>query len=336
MTATLSPVKGNPDEFSVALRHISKARPRVNVDAWTELDAALWWHKDYNPMASSTVSPSLILGLVARVFSGYYCKVQPVGNFLVAWAKKNALVAQTARSVNPIYLSMNRLCSLVHTGYAPTPKDGWDFHNERDTFASHLNPDSLYYCNRKTCKEPDSFLNGCVSETAFDHLLGKGYLVPWSSVEWGGLGTLMTVARNAWDTPYIYVRRERSHVKKPYVPYYVADAIGNLHRIVPQLLSGNQFQNQVKPLLRQHIAALETERLRFLGIVAMHSECDEYMGRWDYAFSTTAWLGESGEVRSTYQSYGPGYWGISHDVWQNLIDTEPDDLFPTIPDSNYQ
>ena len=335
MTATLAPVKCDPDEFSVALRHVSKARPRVNVDAWTELDAASWWYRDYKPTASSTVSPQTILGLVARIFHGHYCKVRPIGNFFTAWANRRPSFSQTASFSNPVCLSMNRLCGLVHVGYAPNPEDGWNSEDERDTWVSQFSPGCLYYCNRKTCKETSSFLDGCMSETAFDRLLASGYLVPWSSVEWGGLGVLMTVARNALDTPYISVRRERSHVKKHYVPYHVADAIGNLHRIVPQLMAGYQFQNLVKPLLRQHIAALESERLRFLGIVAMLPDCNEYMRRWDFAFSASAWRGESGEIDSTYQNYGPGYWGVSHDVWQNLKDTEPSDLFPTIPSSKY-
>lgn len=337
MTTAIARPRCDPDEYAVAMKNISKARPRVNVDAWTEYDAAKWWYNDYDPDKPNALSPQLITGIVARLFVKHYHRVPPIGNFLVALRSNTAAYDGCFGQSNrpgPVAMRLNSLCSHVQTAYHPARPD-WDGTNDRQTCVSELeNPEG--YCHRKSCKEQHSFLQGCMRESAFERMLASGYLVPWHSVNWGGLGLLMTPVRHATDTPYIYIRRDRSHIKKNFVPYYVADAVGNLHRIVPSLMRGanDSFVNFAWSQIHAHVAALETERLRFHGVVAMHPDCEAIMQRWDYSFIQSCWM--FGTRSKVYNTFAPSWWEVDHQTWNKLDDSEPDDLFPEIPELQYE
>lgn len=339
MTTTITGFKCDTDEYSVAIRNISKARPRVNVDAWTEFDAAAWWYRDYNPDAHNALPPQLITGIVARLFVSRYHKMPPVGNFLVAATKVSRVLKMTRWDYegvpNPIVAAMglNDLVAMVQAAYSPR-RDNWNSGHDPIVAVYQLSEESTGYCHRKSCKEQHSYLGGCINERHFDRLIANGYLVPWHSVSWGGLGVLMTPARHAIDTPYTYVRRERSHVKINYVPYYVADGINNLHRMVPQLMQEQVFLEWAKGEVRKHVAALETERLRFHGVIAMHPECEKLMRQWDYSFACSCWM--FGKRDATYESYPPHWFGVDSGTYDKLQDTEPDDLFPKIPECQYE
>lgn len=338
MTTTITGFKCDTDEYGVAIRNISKARPRVNVDAWTEFDAAAWWYRDYNPDAHNAISPQLITGIVARLFVSRYHKMPPIGNFLVAAARESTVPPMIRREYEGmpdtivVSIGLNRLLELAQAAFSPR-RDDWSG-SDPISAVRQLHQDYIGYCHRKSCKEQHSFLGGCLNETYFDRLIANGYLVPWHSVSWGGLGVLMTPARHATDTPYIYVQRGRSHVKKNYVPYYVADGINNLHRMVPQLMQEPGFLEWAKGEVRKHVAALETERLRFHGVIAMHPECEKLMRQWDYSFACSCWM--FGRRDETYDSYPPSWFGVDSATLYKLQESEPTDLFPQISECQYE
>lgn len=276
--------------FETTLTNITKARPRVPVDTWTEADAAQFWIHDHDSTDINAVPPQIITAIVARLFVSYYRRVVPMARFFRVWMDEavNGFPCQRLhRHDRTVFLDWAFVANVAHAGRKSS--DLTDSTHCRGTGIEYIAESSIGYCHRKSCKHRDSMLRGCLFESAYLKLLQSGYLVPWSSVNWGGFATLFTPLRHCVRSPIISVRKERSHERKAVVPYWVADTFNNLHRIVPGLMMSHDFRSLVSRDLRTHVEAVFTERFRFSGVQSMSADYAEVMQRWDALWSIAAW-----------------------------------------------
>lgn len=291
--AMAQPPTAKPGVYSMTLENIGKSRPRVPVDTWTDNDAAAFWVSGYDPADPNAVPGSLVTALVARIFFDTYYRVPPMRRFfryLKELCKDDWGLVYPLHNVRGVWaqvgMSWQVVCAAMHRANRPKVANGYEVLN---TGLDAVAETSLGYCSRKSCKHRDSYLYGCLNERSFERLKGMGYLVPWSSVEWGGFATAFTPIRNCTKAPVLSVRRERSHVRANYVPYWVADQLNNLHRIVPQALLSDSFRTNVNKLLSSRIDALFTERFRFSSMHSIAANYDAVMQTWDSVFTQAAW-----------------------------------------------
>jgi len=198
----------------------------------------------------------------------------------------------------------------------------------------YLEEDSIGYCNRKTCKNRRSCLGGCIPARDYGVLKDCGLLVPWHEVRTDGITALFTPLRLAIDAPVISVRKDRSHTQVNYVPYHVAARINDWSRIIPAMLQQPWIIRTIKIDICPFLRHLRDERLRFYGIATMQGDVTAAMSRWDAAFTESAWLFGSRDD-DTYSSFQNGHWLVDDETHASLVDTEPTDLFPKIPDTKY-
>ena len=315
------------------MENIGKNRPRVDVDSWTEADAAEHWSPgygsgdDHNPLPASIVT-----GVVARLFAQEYFNCPPMAELLRQWQHEGRLAEPNNFRSPHQFLTTDK--TLVAQWMQAGDHPDFSKHPNAMPCVHWLNNATLGYCGRKTCTFRQSVLNGCMSEGAFVSLDSCGYFVPWSSVRWEGLSVLLPLMRQSLDTPYIAIRRERSHVKKPVVPYYIAETFNTLSRIVPQVMASTPFTNAVKNRLPVYLERIKTERLRFHAIVAMGSDPEKAMREWDNSFSVAAWDSKCGleDGPTPYDTANGALLGVDSDEHEKLIETVATDLFPTLPD----
>lgn len=292
LTMSPSPSTGQGGKvFQTTLQNITKARPRVPVDTWTEADAAQFWIHEYDPLDPNAVPPQIVTAIVARLFVSYYRRVVPMARFFRVWLDSATSYVNACQLLHrhdrTVFLDWAFVANVAHAG---RKSNGFNDSTQiRGTGIDHIAESSLGYCHRKSCKHKDSMLRGCLVESAYLRLLNSGYLVPWSSVNWGGFATLFTPLRHCVRGPIISVRKERSHERKPVVPYWVADTFNNLHRIVPSLMLSGEFRTLVNTAVRHHYEAVFTERFRFSGVQSMSADYAEVMRRWDILWTIAAW-----------------------------------------------
>lgn len=344
MTATLelqTPRKAQSQTFETALQNVTKVRPRFPVDTWNDADAAKFWLHDYDPADPNAIPPQIITGIVARLFVKHYLKVPPMGRVFRQWVKMANIgqvdVVETPAGGNyrtmppePIgsWESMARIFHLARRFKEPQDLEGC-----RNTGIDSICNDSdfLGYCNRKSCKYRDSLLTGCVRKPSFDALKSSGYIVPWSSVKWDGFGCLVTPLRKAHKAPVIVVRHDRKHTQEHWVPFWVADGLESLHRIVPNLMLSYEFRNLVSNTLRSKVEAVFSERFRFSAMLGIASDSNLAMWQWDLQFSTRVWDLGTDESPYEYVTFA----GLGQEYDDALRSTCPsvDDLFGTVSES---
>jgi hypothetical protein len=314
-----------PTQFHQTLEHIHKTRPRFEVDKWTANDAATWWYPQYDPNASNRLPPHLITALVMRVFMSYYEGVPFLTPLIRSLYKNAGMLCRNKERASVI--AWTGFAEILHWAYKP---DLITIDNLGGIGYDDLSSDYAHgYCGRTTCKHRGSWISGCFGETRYDRLAYANTFVPFHMVQWGGLGCLFTPLRDSITFPYISVRRERSHVQKQVLPYYVANALTTMHRSVPMLMQDLGFFKHVRTCLPSYVSALSTERLRFYGVVSMGSQAAKCMSLWDEHFTRSAWM--AGRRDKTYSELDCDDFLVDDSVMDNLAATEPDDLFPSFP-----
>lgn len=327
-TATLeaaSPPK--PERYVAALENVYKVRPRVPVDTWTEQDAAKHWWPEYDPTASNMLPASLVTGVAARLFAINSRWLAPFRRFWTVAGDAAPILYPSALGNLPNQLNWGGLCGHIHVAFHPNGSEGKVCN---DSQMGILENDHYGYCHRKSCKHTESVVDGCVNQTVYEDLENSGAVVPWSAVRKSGVETLFTPLRWQHADPYISVRRERSHYKSYAVPYYVAQRLELWNRMIPSLLSMNNIAAQLRGSIVPWLNILRDERLRFYSIATMSGHVSEAMSRWDDAFTTSCWMfGRRDE--DVYGSFHSHFWMVDYPTHKSLIDTEPDQLFPPLP-----
>lgn len=331
--AIADPPSATKDRFSVALQHIAKIRPRVPTDTWTDSDAAAWWLKDHDPSSPTALPSSLILCVAARLFARYYWQFPLLTGLWSSMRQYGHWLETGFTRAGEFTYNLSHFCGVVHIASHPT--EVGNATGTLQTGLQHFSHDWVGYCGRKTCTHRHSWFRGCLPEPMYRQLTASNLLRPWSSVNWGGLALVLPPLRHSIVTPYLSIRKERSHIAKTVVPYYVADSLNNLHQIVPALLSASSFQSYARPLLEAHCDALSSQRMRYSAIVALHSDAAKAMRVWDMNFTAYGWgLGYSDDNSRVYATTLAEDWDVDYQTQRKLAENEPTELFPRLPNDS--
>lgn len=325
-TMTAQHSAANPDRFSAALRNVYRVRPRVPVDTWTDLDAAAWWYKDYNPDSVAALSPGMILGIVARLFVRKYKEFRPLRklwhkltNDLGHWCLGGVTMS------GDLAWNLSHFCGAIHSAYCPGDSDA---NTDDDTRMSDLCIPARGYCGRKTCSNKHSWYRGCMNEIAYEKLHYHNLLRPWGLVDWMGVGMLFTPLRHSLHTPCLSIRKSRSHITKPVVPYYVADKLEFMHRFAPAAMASVAFQNWVRPQIGHFVETCSSQRLRFQAMVALDPNSSALMRNWDKQMTTKMWDFMFEDTDMVYDSDMD--WGIEYETLKSLQENPPVGMFPAM------
>lgn len=332
MTMTQAPPKrGNALHFERTLQNITKVRPRYPVDTWTIEDAAEFWVPGYDYTKVNAVTPYLIVGLVARLVTLHLFNHPKFYPLLFGMRKRSRVLIPAG--VNPPVIPATDVVRMFYRAYqydgtAGASEVGYSSCDVDGT--AILSPsNSEGYCHRTSCNFQESFMGQCIREDQYDKCKSFGMFIPWASVEWGGLATWLAPMRLATDTPYVAIRRKRSHITDKVVTTDVADAIGYFHRFLPQhLLNLRHYTSFASPLAK-HIEQLEGEKLRYSGMVLHNPDYDFRMSRWDVTFGASCW--SFGKRDKVYADFSDSYWGLEDDKFDAISENQLDDLFPALP-----
>lgn len=335
MLAQSPPKRGDALHFKRTLENIVRVRPRYPIDTWTTEDAAEFWLPGYDYSKANPLSADMIVALAARFAARCLYNHPKFHHFIVSYKKKPPVLTAENIYNPPINAVLRRMYTVSQWNaehYHPIPPTAYN-PNFGDC-SYRLRPGSQRYCDRTSCKNQSSFLNGCVDETTFNTLKECGQLVPWSSVNWGGLACWFTIIRSSLDTPYISVQRSRSHVVEKVITRDLANCIRDFQDLMPkQLLMLNEaLANDAR--LREdfmgHVEALEGERLRFYGMVIHKPNCEQLMKRWDDTFAASCWMfGKRDEV---YADFSESYWDLEWDQFSAISQNQMSFLFPVVPE----
>ena len=330
--------------FRRTLDAITLTRPRFNTDTWTATQAAQFWVEGYDPDDTNALPPYLVLGVVARLamIKWFY---HPILEGPAKHIRTDACTIPMGRGVfdgkrgvglgrfepphydaeftDPV-LGRNRIVRTLEMLYRPVS----DIDGRPTGTASVITsiiPGHSHYCNRSTCEDRTGWLGGCIRESDFQLACSRNLLVPWASVNWGGLACLLPPLRNCLVTPGISIRRARSHVTKPMVPIWVADAINTLHRIIPpaliELRRDAVFLQDLKCLLN----GVSTERLRYWGLRASSPDSPLFMRHWDHCFTASCW--SLGRRDMVYDDRDAAFYGLTTPVYDMLCNSQDPQMF---------
>ena len=332
MTATLTqspPKRGDALHFRKTLENIVRVRPRYPIDTWTDADAAEFYLPGYDYGKANPITPGLILAVVARL----------VAKTLYTHAKFHPFITRYRThtphiGVNTVYPT-NSLLRVFYLAYQTSPdnlsNEGVYFSYQPNSIdgTMRLQPKRQSYCHRSTCKHTNSFLQGCIPAHNYNTMKDHGQIVPWSSVNWGGLACWLSPMRHSGESPYIAIRRERSHLKEAAITRDMANAIREFHDLMPRHLLGIATSGWFATELRPHIEALEGERLRYYGMVVHKPNCDQLMQRWDDTFTAHCWM--FGAYDKVYANTSDSYWDLEWEKFSAIAENQMDNLFPVIP-----
>lgn len=330
--AIADPPSATKDRFSLALRHIAKIRPRVPTDTWTDNDAAAWWLKDHDPSSPTALPSSLVLAVAARIFAKYYWQFPLLTELFSGMREFGNWLGSGFLPSGEYAYNLSHFVGVAHRASRPT-----EVGNASPTLRTGLHQltrEWVGYCGRKTCSHRHSWFRGCLPEGMYTSLAASNLLRPWSSVNWGGLALVFPPLRHSLVTPYISIRKERSHITKSVVPYYAADLLNNLHQIVPALLADSSFQSHARPLIEAHCDALSSQRMRYSAIVALHSDAAAAMRGWDKNFTHYGWGFGYDDEQRVYETSFAEDWNVNYDTQRQLAENEPAELFPRLPNDS--
>lgn len=317
------------NHFRRTLGAIPLTRPRFNTDTWTATQAAQFWVEGYDPDDTNALPPYLVLGVVARLAMSKW-QYHPILEGPAKHIRTDACTMPMCRGVfdgpeftDPV-LGRNRIVRTLEMLYRPNSDiDGRS--TGQDSVIGSIIQGHSHYCNRGTCEDRTGWLGGCIRERDFQLACSRNLLVPWASVNWGGLACLLPPLRNCLVTPGISIRRARSHVTKPLLPIWVADAINTLHRIIPpaliELRRDAVFLQDLKCLLN----GVSTERLRYWGLRASSPDSRLFMKHWDHCFTAGCW--SFGRRDQVYDDRDAAYFGLTTPVYDMLCNSQEPQLF---------
>lgn len=216
---------------------------------WSIDDAAAFWLPGWRPpvetsdKASDMLPADGIMGLATRAFLSLCADLPPIGPLCTALG---ALPRFADKADAPYRgVSPHGFCYAAHVAFAP---DG-EAMGERlqDTGYRALAETHGRRCDEPSCRLSESMLGRCLPRTVFDNARRAGLLLPMRRIDASPL-TLLITRLDSWrnQQPYIAVRDGAAHVKRLFCPYWVHDAVVNLSRIVPALLTDSDRQALIR------------------------------------------------------------------------------------------
>ena len=226
----------------------SSIQPDSEPERWSIEDAAAHWLPAWvSPKhAPANLSADAIMGLVAMAFLRHYVDLPLLRKFF--WN----LCAKVHPRVNPgtplailgsTYASL--FCRGAHAGFRPGVAKldekyaGTGF---RAVASKTLKP-----CSLECCREAETVLGGCISRESFDNAVSSGILLPVRMMNASPISLLLPRLAS-WEEspPSIAIRQAEVHTKALYAPYWVHDAINNMARVIPALLSRPEVRAEIR------------------------------------------------------------------------------------------
>jgi hypothetical protein len=214
--------------------------------AWAIEDAAAFWLPGWKPPSgdSETLPADGVMGLATRAFLSLCSGLPPIGLLFEALGK-------LPRFVRPVEnrpyegVSPHGFCYAAHLAFAP---DGQAIREQLQTTGYRaLAEKQGMRCDEPLCRQSESMTGRCIPQAVFDNARRAGLLLPMRRLDASPL-TLLITRLSSWRTsrPYIAVRQGTEHIKHLYAPYWVHDAIANLSRIIPALLTDSDRQALIR------------------------------------------------------------------------------------------
>jgi hypothetical protein len=178
-------------------------------------------------------------------------------------------------------VSPHGFCYAAHLAFAP---DGQAIREQlQDTGYRALAEKQGVRCDDALCRQSESMLGRCIPQAVFDNTRRSGFLLPTRKLDASPLALLIT-RLSSWRTsqPYIAVRHGTEHIKCLYAPYWVYDAIRNLSRIIPALLTDRDRQALIRFTVAKGHAACIADLRKPLRSVALSR--DPKTGRYGQAY----------------------------------------------------
>ena len=328
MTATAT---RRGERFDETLAALPLVRPRYQTDAWTPLDAACFWDETYDPEAPNALPPMLVLGIVARwMMRNFFDNPLTASMVCQAHLDRRAIAIEA----DVVHFDWNRKIAELNIAWFPgsKPADAMVVGPPtgiRRSIYEIGHRDHHFYCMRKTCKTQDTWLGGCLEEHHFQDAVKGNLLVGWKSVQWGALGCLFPPLRNCLRNPVLSVKCARSHKVYNSIPVWVADGLASMQRVLPPLMRELRHSPGHMLVLSDYLGRVAGERLRYWGITASRADSAERMAKWDKTFTASVWM--LGMADKVYEDHSYHFWGVPHDVYEQLCLTQDDDLFPEFP-----
>ncbi|MFM8986135.1 MAG: hypothetical protein ACKONH_08780 [Planctomycetia bacterium] len=221
--------------------------------AWSIEDAAAFWLPGWGaPSADNDTLPAEgIMGLATRALLSLCADLPPIKLLCTALGALPRFVHTTEapyRGVSP-----HGFCYAAHVAFAP---NGQAIREQlQDTGYRALAETHGLRCDEPSCRVSESMLGRCLPGTIFDNARRAGLLLPTRQIDASPL-TLLITRLSSWRTqqPYIAVRHGADHMKRLYCPYWVHDAIVNLARIIPALLTDHDRQALIRFTVAKHHA----------------------------------------------------------------------------------
>jgi hypothetical protein len=249
---------------------------------WSIEDAAAFWLPGWKPPSgdSETLPADGVMGLTTRAFLSLCSGLPPIGLLCGALGK-------LPRFVRPVEnmpyegVSPHGFCYAAHLAFAP---DGQAIREQlQDTGYRALAEKQGVRCDDALCRQSESMLGRCIPQAVFDNTRRSGFLLPTRKLDASPLALLIT-RLSSWRTsqPYIAVRHGTEHIKCLYAPYWVYDAIRNLSRIIPALLTDRDRQALIRFTVAKGHAACIADLRKPLRSVALSR--DPKTGRYGQAY----------------------------------------------------
>jgi hypothetical protein len=283
----------------------------------------MFWLPDYDFDKSNPLQPILILGVVARLVAKNLANHPLFRDCMKALPKQAPVMSVHYDHPLGTDYHANHFYRMLHKAY-PT-----EYPNDNDGGRSWLSG-YVDYCHRKTCMKQDSWLGGCIGEQAYETLSKHNELVPYSLLDCKGLHCWFVPLREVTHTPYVSVRKSRSHTTKAEVSVAMAEFIERCRRNLPAYLLDLQGQGRFQEALQNCIERLEGERLRYWGTQGSSADCDHHLSKWDKSFAIAAWA--FGKADNVYQQYDRYHWSLDNDKYRMFLDSNPTDetWFPSV------
>jgi hypothetical protein len=226
----------------------SSSQPDGTHESWSVEDAAAYWFPARQPAErrKPQLSADAITGLVATAFVRHYGDLPLVGKFFSSLRTTVHLAANRATAANSLEsIPASLFCQAAHVAFRPGVIKLDEKH--ASTGLRAVASKTLSPCSQECCRETETILGGCISRDSFENALATGILVPVRAMNASPL-TLLLPRLACWEKspPCISISRGEAHTKALYAPYWVHDAINNMARVIPALLSRPEVRAEIR------------------------------------------------------------------------------------------
>lgn len=238
---------GGP-KSALANPETSRSQPEGTHESWSMEDAAAYWFpaRQLAERRKPQLSADAITGLAAMAFLRHYGDLPLFGRFFTTLRTKVHLAANRATATNPLEsIPASLFCRAAHVAFRPGVIKLDEKHSItgfRAVASKTLRP-----CSQECCRETETILGGCISRDSFENALATGILVPVRAMNASPL-TLLLPRLACWEKspPCISISQGEAHTKALYAPYWVHDAINNMARLIPAMLSKPEVQAEIR------------------------------------------------------------------------------------------